>query len=150
MKHWRNVRALTPASGLALVFSSRLWKEGTCIASFMLDFQGKENWYHQVQLSSVQFDTLLKRVLRGCAPAGRRGFSIHDKTGARVSKKLFHVTGQQRWNSIWRGPLLFSARPDLRVLQNRDWLGHRDSLSVCRCAENMRFRHLRDNWYSIN
>jgi len=58
---------------------------------------------------------------------------------------------QMFWKTVTRAatmkplcgvPLLFSARPDLHVPQNRDRLGQRDSPSACRRAANMQDQDL--------
>jgi len=104
------------------------------------------------KFSSVRY-TLQHKVLRSCRPAGRGGFSIHAdtvlwrwRTSASCPEDCSRWPERQRWNFVCRVPLLFSARPDLHVLQNGDRERERDSTSVCRRAGNMPDRHLGFSW----
>jgi len=92
--------------------------------------------YISVKFSSVRH-TLQHKVLRGCRPVGRGGFSIHAvtvlwrwRTSASGLEDCSRWPQQQRWNFVRGVPLLFSARPDLHVPQNGDRLGRRASPST--------------------
>jgi len=74
-----------------------------------------------VQVSWVRC-TLQHRVLSGCRPVGRRGFSFYTetvlwrwRTSANVPEDRSGWPERQRWNFVCRVPLLFSARTDLHV-----------------------------------
>jgi len=99
----------------------RLGSAIRCVVPFL----AVRSLHRNSQFSSVLLRYTLQhvKILRGCRPAKRRGFTVHAdtvlwrwRTSANGREDRSRWLQQQRWNLVCRVPLLFSARPDLHVL----------------------------------
>jgi len=73
--------------------------------------------------------------------SSRQNCPLEMEDERKWSGGVFKMTGLARWNFTCWDPLLFSAWPDLHVLQNGDRLGERDSPSATFsfCLTNLSF-----------